>query len=410
MIIDEVRQQERGLPNAELSAASHAFLIASLVAAIDPSQESEVVNLASRDLNPHVLLRLARNHRVLPMVQRAITIGGITLPKDVSDTLSLETRKARLATFANTGEEVRLASAVEAAGLDAIFIKGATLSHLVYADPSLKSSWDIDMLVDRTDLRRACALLREQGFVIDDPHGLAAGPKLDSWIQTVRETAWHHPQRGTTVELHIGLSDTTALLDGVGTASPRQGVLIGGIAIPTLADEQLFTYLCVHGTCHGWARLKWLVDVTAMVSNGSHSPAEWRRIAAENGAGRCGDVMLVLSHQILGTELPSALVADLKRDAATGRIVDYCLAQIDRIGMKGGAAGPHTISEVVAYMRNLLRCGIGLGGFMRTAWALWNRPYGGGLPGLPSAVRPLATLIWLPWRITRRVFLELRKL
>jgi hypothetical protein len=221
----------------------------------------------------------------------------------------------------------------------------------------------------------------------------------------VRETVWHHPQRGTTVELHVGLSDTTALLGSVGTASPRQRVPIAGIALPTLAEEQLFAYLCVHGTCHGWARLKWLIDAAAMIYKGSHSPAEWRRIAAENGAGRCGDVMLLLCHEILDFDLPLALLAEIKRDQVTCRIVDYCHAQINRIGMAGGPAGPQTISEIAAYMRNLLRCSTGLGGFIRTAWSLWNRPYGGGLLWLPSVFRPLANLVWVPWRIVRRMLL-----
>ncbi|WP_233992079.1 hypothetical protein, partial [Porphyrobacter sp. AAP82] len=131
-----------------------------------------------------------------------------------------------------------------------------------------------------------------------------------------------------------------------------------------------------------------------------------RRSTAKNGAGRCGDVMLLLSHEILGIDLPSTLLADIKRDPATCRIVDYCHAQINRIGMTGGPAGPQNISETAAYMRNLLRCGTGLGGFSRTAWALWNRPYGGGLLWLPRVFRPVAMLVWLPWRVMRRMLLD----
>lgn len=407
---DQFRQPERALTDAELTAASHAFLIASARAAIGLSRQGELEKIAAGGIDPNALLRLARNHRVLPMVHRAIRTAGISLPPDVSDALASDARSARVATFANTGEEVRLACAAQAAGLDAIFIKGATLSHLLYADPSLKSSWDIDMLVARADMWRACALLQEHGFVIEDPHGLGPSSKRDRWIEILRESVWHHPQRDTTVELHVGLSETAALLADVGMGSPRQTVPIAGIPVSTLADEQLFTYLCVHGTGHGWARLKWLIDAAAMICKGSHSPAQWRKIAAANGAGRCGDVMLWLSHEVLGVAIPAALLADIRGDPVTGDIVDYCHAQMNRLGIKGGSAGSKTIGEMIGFARNLLRCSIGPVGFIRTAWDLWNRPYGGGMLWLPRALRPVVKIVWLPWRTMRRIVRQHLKL
>lgn len=394
--------------NADLIAASYGFVVASVVAAIDPSRQAQLAGLARQQLDPRALLRFARSHRIVPMVERAVVQCGLMLPTEVKASLAAEARKARIASFANAGEEVRLAGAAEMAGLDAIFLKGATLSHLLYADPSLKSSWDIDMLVNRADLRRGCELLRELGFIMDDPQGFGPGRQLDRWVDAARETAWHHPQRGTTVELHVGLSDTPALLRPVGMNSPRQCAMIGGVAVPTLADEHLFAYLCVHGSYHGWARLKWLADAAAMVGNGRHSIAEWRAIASENGAGRCGDVTLLLCHEVLGVDLPGTLIATMKGDAVTRSIVDYCIGQIQQNGLHGERAKPDSVPEILAYMRNLFRCGIGPVAAMQTAWELWNRPYGSGLFWAPRGLRPLAMLAWIPWRMMRRLFLQMR--
>jgi hypothetical protein len=41
-----------------------------------------------------------------------------------------------------------------------------------------------------------------------------------------------------------------------------------GIDLPTLADEELFAYLSVHGASSAWFRLKWISDLAGLLHRG----------------------------------------------------------------------------------------------------------------------------------------------
>ncbi len=390
------------LQHADPVAASFDFIVASAVAIIAPSRRCELDVASRRQLDPDALLRLARSHRIVPMVQRGIAECGLALPANVLVAFNGEARASRISTFACVGEEVRLTRAAEAAGLDVIFVKGATVAHMFYDDPTLKTSWDVDMLVARADLKRACAMLRDMGFIMNDPQRLGPGQHLDRWVESVRETAWRHPQRGTTVELHVGLSETPALLTNMGMNSPRQHTVIGGVSVPTLAEDELFAYLCVHGGHHGWGRLKWLIDIAALIVRSKRPVADLRSIATEKGAGRCGDVALLLCHELLGIELPAGLDEEMRRDPATRWLIAYSYERIDRLGEPARHLGPNDVPEMLAYMRSLLKSSTGLSASWQTCRAFWRRPYSGGLLWAPKVMRPLLMLAWLPWRVLRR--------
>jgi hypothetical protein len=42
--------------------------------------------------------------------------------------------------------------------------------------------------------------------------------------------------------------------------------LAPGVAVPTLATDALFAYICGHGAAHLWARLRWRADVAALLA------------------------------------------------------------------------------------------------------------------------------------------------
>src|SRR5206468_9642745 len=101
------------------------------------------------------------------------------------------------------------------------------------------------------------------------------------------------------LELHTSLVDSPAMLGGVSVASPLQQVAIApGIVLPTLATDELFAYLVVHGATHAWSRIKWLADVAALLSGLPEKEIEplYRRSLAL-GAGRSGGQALLLAHE-----------------------------------------------------------------------------------------------------------------
>jgi hypothetical protein len=86
--------------------------------------------------------------------------------------------------------------------------------------------------------------------------------------------------------------------------------------LPTLGEEDLFTYLCMHGALHWWSRLKWLADLNAILATVPDSGIEDLLRAAElRGAGRAAAQALLLCRRVLATPLPDRLMARLAKGA-----------------------------------------------------------------------------------------------
>jgi len=391
-------------------AASPAFdfVAASCRARDAPGRDAAIAAAAARPIDPRALLQLTRWHRVAPFVQLAVDESGLALPAKEAAALARMARKARLQAIANAAEEARLANAAERTGLDLLFVKGATLAYLVHRDPSAKTAWDIDVLIDPRDLAPACDLLERQGYALILPEGVVAGPRRDRWLAGTRESLWRNAARGTAVELHTGLSDSGGLIAGIGMGSPRQTVEIAGAAVPTLADAELFAFLVAHGTIHRWARLKWLADVAAMIAASPARVERWHAAAQAHGAGRCGGVALLLCAELFGLDLPTQLRRRLAADATIARLVDACHAAMDQVGDPDKRLAATTLREMARAMLLQYRLAPGVGYRLRTFWSHWTRPYAASQLAIPARLLPLAMLVWLPLRLLGRGWRSLR--
>jgi hypothetical protein len=88
------------------------------------------------------------------------------------------------------------------------------------------------------------------------------------------------------------------------------------LQLPTLADEELFAYLAVHGASSAWFRLKWISDFAGFLHG--RSAEELRHLyrrSQELRAGRASGQALLLAHELFGTlQQCAALAEQLRRD------------------------------------------------------------------------------------------------
>ena len=121
------------------------------------------------------------------------------------------------------------------------------------------------------------------------------------------------------------LADNRRLIPGIGMKSPVRDVEIArDIALPTLAADELFAYLAVHGASSAWFRLKWICDFAALL-HGLKS-AEIERLYDRSqalGAGRAAGQALLLADHLFGSlgEAPN-LRHLLANDRSTKRMAD----------------------------------------------------------------------------------------
>jgi len=297
-----------------------------------PEREAAVRVAAGDSVDWPFLLRVTRRHRVEGLVHDGLARAGIAVPGDTGAALAAAGAAVALENLAFAAEAHRLRRAFDSAGIDFLFVKGVTLAMLAYGTLALKRAVDIDMAIAAPAQGAAFALLAESGYRCVEPGPEASEAEILAWTARNKHSAWR--LGSILVELHASLVDSPRLLLGVSLDSPRREVAVsGGISLPTLAADELFAYLCVHGATHAWSRLKWLADVNALLSDADDGDlVRLHRRSVELGGGRTGGQALLLCNALFGLALPDTLAAELRSDGGTRRIADTALESMVRGG------------------------------------------------------------------------------
>ncbi|HEU4824839.1 MAG TPA: nucleotidyltransferase family protein [Dongiaceae bacterium] len=170
--------------------------------------------------------------------------------------------------------------------------------------------------------------MRAAGYELAAPRNSAADRVLHAWHRGWKESVWTKSSPGLQIDLHTRTADNPRLIPGIDVHALRQSVeLGGGIRLPTLADDELFAYLAVHGASSAWFRLKWISDFAAFVHNrpGRDIQRLYER-SQELGAARAAGQALLLADELFGTldALPE-LRRRLNRDRTTRLLFEIAL-------------------------------------------------------------------------------------
>jgi Uncharacterised nucleotidyltransferase len=353
------------------------------------------------------LLVLAHAHRVEALVEDGLRRAGVALPEAAAGLLSRRASIARLQMMRIAGEEVRLAELLRDEGIEAVFVKGATLAMLAHGSLANKASWDIDLLVNHARIDDAIEVLRDAGYEFDHPAFKADMAR--SFAKRSRESAWTNLARGTTVELHWALVDNPLLLPGIGIGSARQNVkLAGSRMVPTLTTPDLFAFLAVHGMGHGWSRLKWLADIASLLDDRFDALPELFIHARSVNAGRCAAVALLLMRDLLGVAIPSQLVTEISGDRQAVRLADFSLRTMRALARVDGRPD-HRLSHWWELHTAQMKMAPGFRNGLADIWAKLNNPLVPRRLLLPRwLLVPDALLIWIPTALARRIAAKLQ--
>jgi hypothetical protein len=256
----------------------------------------------------NLVVALARRHRVQGLVWNALAQRADQLPEHVRNALSAEARAIAATNLGIAAECCALQQLFDQSKVAQLFIKGLSVGALAYRSPMLKMGWDIDLLIDPSDLSAAASLLSERGYVPRLPSRVA---DLEAWHGQSKESVWHRNE-SFYVELHTRLADNQRLIPWIDVQSPRQIVEVApGARLPTLAEEELFAYLAVHGASSAWFRLKWISDFAALLDgrSGGEIGRLYRR-SQELGAGRAAGQALLLADMLFNSLDP---IPELRR-------------------------------------------------------------------------------------------------
>lgn len=295
-----------------------------------PDRDAALLAAAAGGVDWDLVARVAERHRVEGLVWSALREAGAEIPPRPGDRLRSAAARIARQNLVLTAESLRLAERLREAGISHLFVKGVALGALVYGSVGPKMGWDIDLLVPLAQVEAAARLLETAGYRLDLPSGPRARERLERFHLHWKESVWKSADRSLTVELHTRLSDNESLLPGLGADSPAQSVEVAkGRFLPTLASDELFAYLCVHGASSAWFRLKWIADVAALLA--AAPPEEIGRLYRRSqalGAGRAAAQALLLCRRLFGTSLPPALAAELEADRTNRWLLEVAVDKL----------------------------------------------------------------------------------
>ena len=258
-------------------------------------------------------LTVVRRHRIEGLAWHSLSSLDLSPPPHIAEPLAASARSIADQGLRAAAESARLQGALLQIGIAPLFLKGLTLGKLAYGNPFLKMSMDLDLLVALADIPEACRTLKSLGYRLCIP---STERDLPRWHARRKESVWYDSASGLVLELHGRLADNPRVIPNLGMGSRQQLVEIApAIVLPTLAREELFAYLCVHGSGSGWHRLKWISDLAALLHGATEAEiAHLYRSSQSLGAGRSAGQALMLAHGLFDIPLGAALERALTRD------------------------------------------------------------------------------------------------
>jgi len=258
-------------------------------------------------------LLMVDRHRVVGLVYHALALAApVHIPADVLAVMKQRSEKQLWQCMGAAGEASRLTSLLDREGIPCLTLKGPSLAILAYGSLALRHCKDNDLLVSPQDVSRAHAILLDAGYRREKPANLVDDKHTRIYMRHRNQFEYFHERTKMQAELHWRMYENNALAQfDPRSWSDRQTVSLGGSrSVRTLSDDALLPYLCLHGAMHGWFRLKWLVDIQAMLPRSQDAAARVLDAAAALGACRAAEQAIRLCHKLWEIPLPSSMPPD----------------------------------------------------------------------------------------------------
>ncbi|WP_166637499.1 nucleotidyltransferase family protein [Halomonas ventosae] len=181
-----------------------------------------------------------------------------------------------------------------------VTFKGPSLAACYYAEPAMRFSRDIDILVPRETMAELLARALEVGYTPLDPPALTNDPSCLAFVARFHDVITVSSPAGVAVEFHARIDKSGWVYDSPSLIHRCEKTQVGNVNVSVLPTDELFVYICLHHTRHFWSRLHWLVDLDAIQRHPSFDRRRVLACAEQHGLSTTVDVCLQMA-EVLGS-------------------------------------------------------------------------------------------------------------
>jgi hypothetical protein len=281
-----------------------------------PSLEDvrSIRSLSSDIANWSGVLALAGRHRLLPLLSHTLqTYCPGSIPDEVLRHLESSLRASARINLELAAKLTEVLDAFDSQGVRVLPYKGPVLGSMLYGNPALRPTTDLDLLVRKSDLVRANDVLRDIGF---HPAYALNSTQESSLARTDCERMFLSAEN-IQVDLHWGIAPELYAIrfDEKGLWSRLQVTTWAGRDIAVFASEDLFLCLCQHAAKHLWSEIILLADIAELVR--SRPTLDWDFIFEQAKWSRSERIVccsLLLICHLWQLNIPGELVSRFTAD------------------------------------------------------------------------------------------------
>jgi hypothetical protein len=294
--------------------------------------------LADAGIKWHAFLELAAQHRVRPLVYKALRATCWEyIPGDVQaewDKIYLALTRENLFL---AGELLRIVAEFESMKIPVAAMKGAVITAMAYGDLALREYEDIDLLIGETDFSRAVELLGHLGY---QPYWKHDNFKVLRFLQHVGEYSLTSGTRHMGVDLHWKVSTkATALSPSLSDfPSGLQPFPLAEACVLTFAPQDLPLYLAAQGGWDRWDDLRRICDLAEFLRK--FPEIDWQtpmQTARRLGGLRSMLIGLSLASSLFGAEIPEPAARSIRADPLVSRLAEQVTQDLQRESSSGEA-------------------------------------------------------------------------
>jgi hypothetical protein len=213
------------------------------------------------------------------------------------------------------------------ARIEPIVLKGPALASLLYDDPIVRPSTDIDLLVRRDEVDRACAVVEGIGGK-PSPEAVRTFQLVHGYdLQVILPAA---AGKGGLLELHWDLAPRGLFAVDLDTWRSRSvEFALDGLVARRFSNEDMLLHLALHMRKHRYVGLRWLCDVAELVRRFG-AALDWSytvRTAQASGLQVLLYTSLQLADGLLGAPVDTAVLQELQPSAVRRRLLGSILSQ-----------------------------------------------------------------------------------